>query len=150
MLVTAAFASAADMLMNAYLPGTYKMMGIYLALIAVDLLAFGAAENSAKAGLGKALADAAVTGIYFAVVILVVAALRELFGSGSFAGNEIAFLKDHAVPLLNQASGGFVILAFAAAVVNKLCRGCCLCQGKGLAFSAAGLDDGKAPEKEEE
>ncbi len=149
-LVTAAFASAADMLMNAYLPGTYKMMGIYLALIAVDLLAFGAAENSAKAGLGKALADAAVTGIYFAVVILVVAALREIFGSGSFAGNEIAFLKDHAVPLLNQASGGFVILAFAAAVVNKLCRGCCLCQGKGLAFSAARLDDGKAPEKEEE
>ena len=49
-LVTAAFVSAADMLMNAYLPGTYKMMGLYLAVIAVDLLSFGAAENAAKAG----------------------------------------------------------------------------------------------------
>ena len=149
-LVTAAFASAADMLMNAYLPGTYKMMSLYLAVVAVDLLAFGSAENAAKAGLGKGLANALLTGIYFTVVVLVVAAVRELFGAGSFAGNEIAFLKDHAVPLLSQASGGFMILAFAAAVVNKLCRGCCLCQGKGIAFAAAGLDEAKSPEKEEE
>ena len=149
-LVTAAFAAAADMLMNAYLPGTYKMMSLYLAVVAVDLLAFGSAENAAKAGLGKGLANALLTGIYFTVVVLVVAAVRELFGAGSFAGNEIAFLKDHAVPLLSQASGGFMILAFAAAVVNKLCRGCCLCQGKGIAFAAAGLDEAKNAEKEEE
>ena len=149
-LVTAAFASAADMLMNACLPGTYKMMSLYLAVVAVDLLAFGSAENAAKAGLGKGLANALLTGIYFTVVVLVVAAVRELFGAGSFAGNEIAFLKDHAVPLLSQASGGFMILAFAAAVVNKLCRGCCLCQGKGIAFAAAGLDEAKNAEKEEE
>ena len=149
-LVTAAFASAADMLMNAYLPGTYKMMSLYLAVTAVDLLAFGSAENAAKEGLGKALANALLTGIYFTVVILVVAAVRELFGAGSFAGTEIAFLKDHAVPLLSQASGGFMILAFAAAVVNKLFHGCCLCQGKGIAFAAAGLDDAKDAEKEEE
>lgn len=149
-LVTAAFASAADMLMNAYLPGTYKMMSLYLAVVAVDLLAFGSAENAAKAGLGKGLANALLTGIYFTVVVLVVAAVRELFGAGSFVGNEIAFLKDHAVPLLSQASGGFMILAFAAAVVNKLCRGCCLCQGKGIAFAAAGLDEAKNAEKEEE
>lgn len=149
-LVTAAFASAADMLMNAYLPGTYKMMSLYLALVAVDLLAFGAGENAVKAGLGKGLANALLTGICFTVVVLVVAAVRELFGAGSFAGNEIAFLKDHAVPLLSQASGGFMILAFAAAVVNKLCRGCCLCQGKGIAFAAAGLDEAKNAEKEEE
>lgn len=149
-LVTAAFASAADMLMNAYLPGTYKMMSLYLAVVAVDLLAFGSAENAAKTGLGKGLANALLTGICFTVVVLVVAAVRELFGAGSFAGNEIAFLKDHAVPLLSQASGGFMILAFAASVVNKLCRGCCLCQGKGIAFAAAGLDEAKSPEKEEE
>ena len=149
-LVTAAFASAADMLMNAYLPGTYKMMSLYLAVVAVDLLAFGSGENAVKAGLGKGLANTLLTGIYFTVVVLVVAAVRELFGAGSFAGNEIAFLKDHAVPLLSQASGGFMILAFAAAVVNKLCRGCCLCQGKGIAFAAAGLDEAKNAEKEEE
>lgn len=150
-LVTAAFVSAADMLLNAYLPNVYGMMGLYLALVAVDLMAFGAAENAAQAGMGKALVNALVTGLYFTLVILVVAAVRELFGNGSFAGTEIAFLKDHAVPVLKQASGGFMVLAFAAAVVNKLCKGCCLKEGKGLAFAAAGTDhELLAHEKEEE
>ena len=46
-LVTTAFVSAVEMLMNAYLPNVYSMMGIYLAVCAVNLLVFGAAENAA-------------------------------------------------------------------------------------------------------
>ena len=147
-LVTAAFVSAVEMLMNAYLPGVYSMMGIYLAVCAVNLLLFGAAENAAEAGFGKALVNALVTGLVFTAVILVVAAIRELFGYGSFAGNEIAFLKAHAVVTLTQPTGGFMIFAFVAAVVNKLFPGCC-CVARGTAFAAAGLTDVKCAEKEE-
>ena len=147
-LVTAAFVSAVEMLMNAYLPGVYSMMGIYLAVCAVNLLLFGAAENAAEAGFGKALVNALVTGLVFTAVILVVAAIRELFGYGSFAGNEIAFLKAHAVVTLTQPTGGFMIFAFVAAVVNKLFPGCC-CAARGTAFAAAGLTDVKCAEKEE-
>ena len=147
-LVTAAFVSAVEMLMNAYLPSVYSMMGIYLAVCAVNLLLFGAAENAAEAGFGKALVNALVTGLVFTAVILVVAAIRELFGYGSFAGNEIAFLKAHAVVTLTQPTGGFMIFAFVAAVVNKLFPGCC-CAARGTAFAAAGLTDVKCAEKEE-
>ena len=147
-LVTTAFVSAVEMLMNAYLPGVYSMMGIYLAVCAVNLLLFGAAENAAGAGFGKALVNALVTGLVFTAVILVVAAIRELFGYGSFAGNEIAFLKAHAVVTLTQPTGGFMIFAFVAAVVNKLFPGCC-CAARGTAFAAAGLTDVKCAEKEE-
>ena len=147
-LVTAAFVSAVEMLMNAYLPGVYSMMGIYLAVCAVNLLLFGAAENAAEAGVGKALVNALVTGLVFTAVFLVVAAIRELFGYGSFAGNEIAFLKAHAVVTLTQPTGGFMIFAFVAAVVNKLFPGCC-CAARGTAFAAAGLTDVKCAEKEE-
>ena len=147
-LVTAAFVSAVEMLMNAYLPGVYSMMGIYLAVCAVNLLLFGAAENAAEAGFGKALVNALVTGLVFTAVILVVAAIRELFGYGSFAGNEIAFLKTHAVVTLTQPTGGFLVFAFVAAVVNKLFPGCC-CAARGTAFAAAGLTDVKCAEKEE-
>ena len=147
-LVTAAFVSAVEMLMNAYLPGVYSMMGIYLAVCAVNLLVFGAAENAAEAGFGKALVNALVTGLVFTAVILVVAAIRELFGYGSFAGNEIAFLKAHAVVTLTQPTGGFLVFAFVAAVVNKLFPGCC-CAARGTAFAAAGLTDVKCAEKEE-
>ena len=147
-LVTAAFVSVVEMLMNAYLPGVYSMMGIYLAVCAVNLLLFGAAENAAEAGFGKALVNALVTGLVFTAVILVVAAIRELFGYGSFAGNEIAFLKAHAVVTLTQPTGGFLVFAFVAAVVNKLFPGCC-CAARGTAFAAAGLTDVKCAEKEE-
>lgn len=147
-LVTAAFVSAVEMLMNAYLPGVYSMMGIYLAVCAVNLLLFGAAENAAEAGFGKALVNALVTGLVFTAVILVVAAIRELFGYGSFAGNEIAFLKAHAVVTLTQPTGGFLVFAFVAAVVNKLFPGCC-CAARGTVFAAAGLTDVKCAEKEE-
>ena len=147
-LVTAAFVSAVEMLMNAYLPGVYSMMGIYLAVCAVNLLLFGAAENAAEAGFGKALVNALVTGLVFTAVILVVAAIRELFGYGSFAGNEIAFLKAQAVVPLTQPTGGFLVFAFVAAVVNKLFPGCC-CAARGTAFAAAGLTDVKCAEKEE-
>ena len=147
-LVTTAFVSAVEMLMNAYLPSVYSMMGIYLAVCAVNLLVFGAAENAAEAGFGKALVNALVTGLVFTAVILVVAAIRELFGYGSFAGNEIAFLKVHAVVTLTQPTGGFMIFAFVAAVVNKLFPGCC-CAARGTAFAAAGLTDVKCAEKEE-
>ena len=147
-LVTTAFVSAVEMLMNAYLPSVYSMMGIYLAVCAVNLLVFGAAENAAEAGFGKALVNALVTGLVFTAVILVVAAIRELFGYGSFAGNEIAFLKAHAVVTLTQPTGGFMIFAFVAAVVNKLFPGCC-CAARGTAFAAAGLTDVKCAEKEE-
>ena len=147
-LVTTAFVSAMEMLMNAYLPSVYSMMGIYLAVCAVNLLVFGAAENAAEAGFGKALVNALVTGLVFTAVILVVAAIRELFGYGSFAGNEIAFLKAHAVVTLTQPTGGFMIFAFVAAVVNKLFPGCC-CAARGTAFAAAGLTDVKCAEKEE-
>ena len=147
-LVTTAFVSVVEMLMNAYLPSVYSMMGIYLAVCAVNLLVFGAAENAAEAGFGKALVNALVTGLVFTAVILVVAAIRELFGYGSFAGNEIAFLKAHAVVTLTQPTGGFMIFAFVAAVVNKLFPGCC-CAARGTAFAAAGLTDVKCAEKEE-
>lgn len=147
-LVTAAFVSVVEMLMNAYLPGVYSMMGIYLAVCAVNLLLFGAAENAAEAGFGKALVNALVAGLVFTAVILVVAAIRELFGYGSFAGNEIAFLKAHAVVTLTQPTGGFLVFAFVAAVVNKLFPGCC-CAARGTAFAAAGLTDVKCAEKEE-
>lgn len=147
-LVTTAFVSAVEMLMNAYLPNVYARMGIYLAVCAVNLLVFGAAENAAEAGFGKALLNALVTGLYFTAVVLVVAIIRELFGCGSFAGHEIAFLKAHAVVTLAQPTGGFMIFAFAAAVVNKLWPGCC-CAARGSTFAAAGVTDVKCAEKEE-
>jgi electron transport complex protein RnfE len=129
-LVNTFLVSAAELLIRAYLPKVYGMMGIYLTLCAVNLMIFSAGEGTARRSL--------MTGIYFTIVILCVAAVRELLGSGSLAGCQLAFFKAHTIAILAQAPGGFLVYAFAAAVTGKVFNS--PIDGKGLAMEAAGLD----------
>ena len=63
---------------------------------------------------------AVLSAICFAVFVLVLAALRELLGSASFAGTEIAALKNVRIPLLAQPAGGLILFAVLLAVVNAM------------------------------
>jgi hypothetical protein len=52
--------------------------------------------------------------------VLVLAALREVFGAASFAGREIAALKAYRIPLLVQPAGGLILFSILLAVVNRI------------------------------
>jgi electron transport complex protein RnfE len=137
-LVNTFLVSASELLIRAYLPKVYGMMGIYLALCAVNLMIFAAGENAEELSAGKALGNSLLTGLCFTIVILCVAAVRELFGSGSLAGYQLAFFKAHTISILAQAPGGFMVYAFGAAVAGKVFNSSI--GGKGLAMEAVGLD----------
>ena len=47
-LIITAVVSAVQMLMNALLPNVYQMLGVYLAVVAVDLMVYGSAEDAAQ------------------------------------------------------------------------------------------------------
>lgn len=119
-LTVAGFASMAQLLMNAFLPTAAAMLGLYLAVLAVDLMIFSAAETALDEGLGAALGRAVLTAVCFAVFALILAALREVFGAASFAGSEIAALKAYRIPLLLQSSGGLILYSILLAVVNRI------------------------------
>ncbi|MBQ5978015.1 MAG: hypothetical protein IJL51_07780 [Oscillospiraceae bacterium] len=119
-LTVAGFASMAQLLLNAFLPTAAAMLGLYLAVLAVDLMIFSAAETALDEGLGAALGRAVLTAVCFAVFALILAALREIFGAASFAGHEIAALKAHRIPLLLQSSGGLILYSILLAVVNRI------------------------------
>ena len=119
-LTVAGFASMAQLLMGAFLPSVAAMLGLYLAVLAVDLMIFSAAETALDEGLGAALGRAVLTAICFAVFVLILAALREIFGAASFAGTEIAVLKAYRIPLLLQSSGGLILYSILLAVVNRI------------------------------
>lgn len=119
-LTVAGFASMAQLLLNAFLPTAAAMLGLYLAVLAVDLMIFSAAETALDEGLGAALGRAVLTAVCFAVFALILAALREIFGAASFAGHEIAALKAYRVPLLLQSSGGLILYSILLAVVNRI------------------------------
>ena len=119
-LTVAGFASMAQLLLNAFLPTAAAMLGLYLAVLAVDLMIFSAAETALDEGLGAALGRAVLTAVCFAVFVLILAALREIFGAASFAGHEIAALKAYRIPLLLQSSGGLILYSILLAVVNRI------------------------------
>ena len=119
-LTVAGFASMAQLLMGAFLPSVAAMLGLYLAVLAVDLMIFSAAETALDEGLGAALGRAVLTAVCFAVFALILAALREVFGAASFAGSEIAALKAYRIPLLLQSSGGLILYSILLAVVNRI------------------------------
>ena len=119
-LTTAGFAAMTQMLLQAFLPTAYGMLTLYLAVLAVDLLIFAGAENALDGGLGRALPQALLSVLCFALFVIVLAALREIFGAASIAGNEIAALKDYRIPLLTKPAGGLILFAVLLAVVNRL------------------------------
>ena len=119
-LTVAGFASMAQMLLGAFLPTAAAMLGLYLAVLAVDLMIFSAAETALDEGLGAAIGRAALTALCFAVFVLILAALREVFGAASFAGTEIAALKAYRIPLLIQPAGGLILYSILLAVVNRI------------------------------
>ena len=126
------FVSIVQMLMNAFLPEIYQMLGIYVAVAAVDLLIFGTADESC-------VVRAVKNGLRFLVILVIMGLVREVLGSGSVAGFDIAFLADYTIPVMTKAPGGFVVYSILAAVISKLHKNPKL-EGNSAACAAAGLD----------
>ena len=131
-IIVTGFVSIVQMLMNAFLPEIYQMLGIYVAVAAVDLLIFGTADESC-------VIRAVKNGLRFLVVLVIMGLVREVLGSGSVAGFDIAFLADYTIPVMTKAPGGFVVYSILAAVISKLHKNPKL-EGNSAACAAAGLD----------
>ncbi len=120
-VVIAAFVTAVQMVMNAYLPEFYEMMGVYLALIVVNCIILGRAEMFArKNSVIDSVLDGLGMGVGFLIALLAMATIREVFGGGTFAGLKIPFLSKYNFPMLKQAPGGFLVFGILIAVVNKI------------------------------
>ena len=120
-VIIATFVTLVQMLLQAYLPAIYDMLGVYLALIVVNCIILGRAEMFARK---NTVIDSAIDGIGmgigFLVALLIMATIREVFGAGSFAGIEIPFMQEFKIPVLVQAPGGFLVYGIVIAVMNKL------------------------------
>ena len=120
-VIIAAFVTAVQMLLQAYLPDIYNMLGVYLALIVVNCIILGRAEMYARKNnvINSAL-DGIGMGIGFMLALIAMATIREVIGNGSFAGIEIPFLVNYKIPVMTQAPGGFLVYGLLIAVMNKL------------------------------
>ena len=120
-VIIAAFVTAVQMLLQAYLPSIYDMLGVYLALIVVNCIILGRAEMFArKNGVVDSALDGLGMGIGFLVALVLMSTVREVLGNGSFAGFEIPFLSSFKISILTKAPGGFLVYGILIGVMNKL------------------------------
>ena len=120
-VVIAAFVTAVQMLMQAYLPDLFELMGVYLALIVVNCIILGRAEMFArKNSVGDSALDGLGMGIGFLIALVAMATIREVLGAGTFAGIALPILSTYNVPILVQAPGGFLVYGILIAIVNKI------------------------------
>lgn len=123
-VVIAGFVSVVQMVMHAYLPDMYDMMGVYLALIVVNCIILGRAEMFArKNGPIDSALDGLGMGLGFLIALVAMATVREVFGAASFAGFEIPFLVPYKIPILVQSPGGFMVFGFLVALTSVFKKG---------------------------
>ena len=119
-VVIAGFVTAVEMLMHAFFPDIYKALGIFLSLIVVNCIILGRAEMFAsKNGVGASILDGVGMAIGFAIALVAMASIREIFGAGTFFGQEVPFIKDYTIKFFTSAPGGFFVFGILIAIVNK-------------------------------
>ena len=120
-VIIAAFVTAVQMLLQAYLPSIYDMLGVYLALIVVNCVILGRAEMFArKHTVVESALDGVGMGLGFLLALFLMSFIREVFGAGAFMGHEIAFMKNFTIPILAQSPGGYLVYGILIAIMNKL------------------------------
>lgn len=121
LLIITGFVSLIQMLMEAFMPGVVNMLGVHLAALAVSAVPFRDAEEVADHnGEGRTIRVSLFTGLFFTVIMVICALIREVLGNATLWGQPIGFLADYKVSALAGAFGGYLILAFVLAAIRKL------------------------------
>jgi electron transport complex protein RnfE len=133
-LIIAAFVTCVQLLMNAYTYGIYQSLGIFLPLIVTNCAIIGRAEAYAsKNPIKQASFDGLMMGLGFALVLIVLGAIREVLGQGTLfdganllLGDWAAVLRIEVIHLDSQfllailPPGAFIAMGFIIAFKNAI------------------------------
>ena len=121
LLIITGFVTLIGMLMQAWFPDVVEMLGVHLATLAVSAVVYRDAEEVADHnGEMTSIKTALVTGVFFTVIMVVCALIREVIGNASIWGQPIEFLQDYKISAIAGAFGGYLVLAIVMAVINKI------------------------------
>ena len=122
MIIIAGFVSIVDLLIQAYFHNLSASLGVFIPLIISNCMILGRAdEYASKVNPVKALFDGLGMGLGFLIALISIASIREILGNGSFFGIHIPIFNGDFKPasIFLHAPGGFLVLAFVIAAVQK-------------------------------
>ena len=133
-MVIATFVTVIQLLMNAYVFELYQSLGIFIPLIVTNCAIIGRAEAYAsKKPWQKAAFDGLMMGVGFALVLMLLGAIREIIGNGTlFDGAELLlgdwaaqlrielFTVDYPLLLAILPPGAFIGMGFIIALKNRI------------------------------
>lgn len=122
-IVIAAFTTIVQLVMQAYLSELYDSIGLFIDLIVVNCIIMGRVEAFAsKENPLNAILDALGMGIGYMLVLVLISAIREILGNGSFWGYEFIPVQFR-IGFFVTPPGGFLVfglLISANAGLKKL------------------------------
>lgn len=97
MIIIAAFVTALELAMNAYLHELYLILGIFIPLIITNCSILARAESFAsRNNVGRSFTDGLFMGLGFTIALVLLGAIREIIGAGT--------LFDHAELMFGEAA----------------------------------------------
>ena len=121
-VVIATFVTMVQLLMQAYLPSIYDVLGLFIPLIVVNCIVLGRAEAfAAKNTLGLSALDGLGMGLGFTLSLTLIGAVRELLGTGCVFGLNL-YSETYGMLIFVLAPGAFIVLGYLMALIQKLMK----------------------------
>lgn len=118
-VVIATFVTFVEMLMKAYTPAIYDVLGLFIPLIVVNCIVLGRAEAfAAKNSVGLSALDGIGMGLGFTLSLTVIGIIRELLGTGTCFGMNI-YPDNFGMLLFVLAPGAFIVLGLLMGLFQK-------------------------------
>ena len=119
-VVIASFVTLLQMVMQAFVPGLYASLGLFIPLIVVNCIVLGRAEAfAAKNSPIASMFDGLGMGLGFTLALTVLGAIRELLGTGKIFDIAL-YSEEYGMLLFVLAPGAFIALGYLIALINKL------------------------------
>lgn len=120
-VIIASFVTIVELSMQAYTPGLFDALGLFIPLIVVNCLVLGRAEAFAsKQSLWSSLVDGMGMGLGFSFALTLLGGVREILGSGAIFGFKL--ISGDLMLVFVLAPGAFIALGYLVALMNRIVK----------------------------
>lgn len=121
-IIISTFVTLIDYVLQAYQPGLYRVLGVFVPLIVVNCIILGRAEAFAYGhGVFDSFLDGLGNSLGFTLLLVTMGAIRELFAAGTVFGYVVTPSWYRAAPMLFMIfpPGAFFLIGILKALMAK-------------------------------